>query len=65
MLFGVVIGLAGFFQSRDLGKKAIIDGKVFQVRVVEGGRWSEVETIVQLLEAAAITCKHGFFGAFC
>ena len=31
MLFGVVIGLAGFFQSRDLGKKAIIDGKVFQV----------------------------------
>ena len=32
MLFGVVIGLAGFFQSRDLGKKAIIDGKVFQVR---------------------------------
>ena len=32
MLFGVVIGLAGFFQSRDLNKKAIIDGKVFQVR---------------------------------
>ena len=38
MLFGVVIGLAGFFQSRDLGKKAIIDGKVFQVSQSESER---------------------------
>ena len=37
MLFAVVLGFAGFFQSRDLGKKAIIDGKVFQVRVTLTG----------------------------
>ena len=35
MLFAVVLGFAGFFQSRDLGKKAIIDGKVFQVRTMD------------------------------
>ena len=33
-LFAVVLGFSGFFRSRDLGKKAIIDGKVFQVRAI-------------------------------
>ena len=69
MLFGVVIGLAGFFQSRDLNKKAIIDGKVFQVREgpfnAEDNRWfdTSAETI-QIPEESQFRLLD-LFWAFC